>query len=418
MSITQNIPINDMVNNPIKNNPVKNAARIQSLDVIRGIAVLGILIMNITAHALPFEAYGNPLSYGVQTAADGYTWMISNLFANGTMRALFSILFGVSIILLTQNKETKAAQSFFLRRCLFLALFGLFHAHVMLFFGDILFSYAIIGMIVLFWRNMSLKKTYIIITLLVLFSLILFGFFAWAGANVPEATQGMALEIEKAKARSLAQIAAHSGTYFDAFRVNSGISIEMQTVALLFLFLDVAPLMLLGFILYRTGFITGEKSCGCYVKAIIIGLVIGTAVNGYLIYFSLERNFDMPAQMFFISIIGFSRIALSISFIAMVHIIMKMGILKPVINALASVGKMALSCYLGQSLIALILFNGFGFDLYNKFGRAELLIFVVGIWAILIIFSHFWLKSYKYGPAEWLWRSLSYGRKLSIRKES
>ena len=413
MSIAENIPANDMVNSP-----VKNAARIQSLDVIRGIAVLGILIMNIIAHALPFEAYGNPLSYGVQTAADGYAWIISNLFANGTMRSLFSILFGVSIILLTQNKEKKVAKRFFIRRCLFLALFGLFHAHVMLFFGDILFSYAIVGMVIFFWQDISIKTTYIIITLFILLSLILFGFFALVGANVPEAAQEMALEIARIKTLSLVQIIAHSGTYLDAFKVNSGISIEMQTINILFLFIDVAPLMLLGFNLYRTGFITGKKSCGCYVKAMIIGLVIGTAVNGYLIHFSLERNFDMPAQMFFMSIIDFSRIALSISFISMVHIIMKMGVLKSVINALASIGKMALSCYLAQSLIALILFNGFGFDLYNKFGRAELMIFVVGIWAILIIFSHFWLKSYKYGPAEWLWRSLSYGRKLSIRKES
>ena len=413
MSIAENIPANDMVNSP-----VKNAARIQSLDVIRGIAVLGILIMNIIAHALPFEAYGNPLSYGVQTAADGYAWIISNLFANGTMRSLFSILFGVSIILLTQNKEKKVAKRFFIRRCLFLALFGLFHAHVMLFFGDILFSYAIVGMVIFFWQDISIKTTYIIITLFILLSLILFGFFALVGANVPEAAQEMALEIARIKTLSLVQIIAHSGTYLDAFKVNSGISIEMQTINILFLFIDVAPLMLLGFNLYRTGFITGKKSCGCYVKAMIIGLVIGTAVNGYLIHFSLERNFDMPAQMFFMSIIDFSRIALSISFISMVHIIMKMGVLKSMVEALASVGKMALSCYLAQSLIALILFNGFGFDLYNKFGRAELMIFVVGIWAILIIFSHFWLKSYKYGPAEWLWRSLSYGRKLSIRKES
>jgi uncharacterized protein len=378
--------------------------------------------MNIVAHALPFEAYQVPLAYGVETVADSYTWIISHSFANGTFRALFSILFGVSIILLTQNKEDGPAEKFFLKRCLWLALIGLFHAHIMLFFGDILFAYAVVGMLVLFWRNMSNKKLYWVTGSFIFMKLLVFGGMGfmltlWMGYDLSAYQEMISEQTNTLHTGSIAQIAGHAGSYFEAMKVNSGMAFEMETIMLPFLFIDIPPLMLVGFILYRTGFITGEKSCGFYAITLLIGLVVGLGLNGALTYDYIESEFSMSSQMYYMSMNDITRTALAVSIISAVHVTLKMGILKFLTNGLANIGKMALTNYMMQSLIALILFNRFGFDLFMKFGRAELLYFVAGIWTFSFIFSHFWLKYYQYGPVEWLWRSLSYGRRLALKKD-
>ena len=129
--------------------------RIATLDIVRGVAVMGILAMNIVAFAMPFQAYMNPLAYGWETGADFVSWVVSFIFVDGKMRGLFSFLFGASMLLVIERAEAKGGQdaaSIHYRRMFWLLVFGLIHLYL-IWFGDILVGYALVGMIAWFFRN-------------------------------------------------------------------------------------------------------------------------------------------------------------------------------------------------------------------------------------------------------------------------
>ena len=143
------------------NAPVVSAQRISSLDVIRGVALLGILLMNITNFGLPF-AYFDPHNAGGADGLNFLTWQITSLFFEGTMRGLFSILFGAGVILMTSRAEARdpsvAVADIYFRRNLWLIAFGLIHAWLMLFTGDILYIYGIVGLFLFTFRHVAPRK--------------------------------------------------------------------------------------------------------------------------------------------------------------------------------------------------------------------------------------------------------------------
>lgn len=422
--------------------PISQTDRILSLDVMRGIVLCGILLMNINGYGLA-EAYVDPTASGGSTGLNLYTWMTMNLFFEGTMRALFSLLFGVGMFIFLDRLVKKGAgikvADVFFRRLTWLLVFGLIHGYLLLWVGEILYQYALMGFLVYSFRLMAPKK--LILTALILFSIgTVWNYFDYKGvekwvAGVEEAKQYQAegktltKELKEAKEswekmmekRSPKAIEEynekmHQG-YFGVVAHLAPTNFEFDTVwPYRSDVWDVLSMMLIGIALFRWGVLTGEKSVQFYGLMVLIGYVVGLAINYYEMRLVLDDNFSFLAFRKSEVTYYWGRIFIAMGHVGLIMLFCKSGIFNWLKSALASVGKMALTNYLMHSVICMIVFTGVGFSLFGKLQRYELLYVVFSIWIFQLILSPIWLQYFHYGPMEWLWRNLSYLKVHSIRK--
>lgn len=423
--------------------PLQDSERIQSLDVMRGIVLCGILLMNINGFGLA-ESYVDPTVSGGFTGLNLYTWIATNLFFEGTMRALFSLLFGVGMFiflerLLKKGAGIRAADVFF-RRLTWLLVFGLIHGYLLLWVGEILYQYALMGFLVYSFRSVVPKK--LILTALVLFSIgTVWSYFDYKGAEkwvagVEEAklyeSEGKELtkELKEAKEswekmqekRSPEAIAAynekmHQG-YFGVVAHLAPINFEFDTIwPYRSDVWDVLSMMLIGIALFRWGVLTGEKTVPFYGMMVLVGYTIGLAINYYELRIILDDNFSFLAFRKSEITYYWGRIFVAMGHVGLIMLFCKSKILVWLKSALASVGKMALTNYLMHSVICMFVFTGVGFGLFGQLERFELLYVVFSIWIFQLIISPIWLHYFQYGPMEWLWRNLSYQKIHPIRKE-
>lgn len=424
--------------------PLQEGERIQSLDVMRGIVLCGILLMNINGYGLA-EAYVDPTVSGGSNGFNLYTWMTANLLFEGTMRALFSLLFGVGMFifldrLLKKGAGIKAADVFF-RRLTWLLIFGLIHGYLLLWVGEILYQYALMGFLVYSFRSMAPKK--LIGTAIILFTIgTVWNYVDYKGAEkwvagVEEAklfeSEGKELtkELKEAKEswekmqekRSPDAIEEyneqmHKG-YFQVVAHLAPTNFEFDTVwPYRNDVWDVLSMMLIGIALFRWGVLTGEKSIRFYGLMVLIGYLVGLAVNYYELRIVLDANFSFLAFRKSEITYYWGRIFMSMGHVGVIMLFCKSDMLNWLKSALASVGKMALTNYLMHSVICMFVFTGVGFGLFGRLQRYELLYVVISIWIFQLILSPIWLRYFHYGPMEWLWRNLSYQKVHPIRKES
>ncbi|MCR9017082.1 DUF418 domain-containing protein [Aquiflexum gelatinilyticum] len=422
--------------------PIQTDERVTSLDVMRGIVLCGILIMNINGFGLAF-GYNDPSVLGGDTGLNLYTWMMSNLFFEGTMRALFSLLFGVGMFIFLDRLQKKGAginaADIYFRRISWLLVFGLIHGYLLLWVGEILYNYALMGFLVYSFRNMVPKKLmYIGLILMIVgtgwnyydyrqdekwFAKVEEADLALASGQEltkelneakdswekresktsPEATEKFIEEMQKGYFSVLAHLAPIN---YD-FNVNEPYRGDLW---------DVLSMMLIGIALFKWGILSGEKSSSVYWLMVGIGYPIGIAVNYY------EMKLVLDAQF---STLSFSESNLTYYwgrfFVAMGHVGLIMLFCKSPFfillkKSLAAVGKMALTNYLMHSVICMFVFTGVGFGLFGQLERFELLYVVISIWVFQLILSPIWLKYFHFGPVEWIWRSLSYMQKPPFRK--
>ena len=428
--------------NPSPLSPIQQAERIQSLDIMRGIVLCGILLMNINGFGLGF-AYNDPSIQGGDTGLNLYTWMMTNLFFEGTMRALFSLLFGVGMFIfldrLTKKGAGIKAADVFFRRLLWLLLFGLIHGYLLLWLGEILYQYALMGFLVYSFRSMAPKK--LILVALVLFCIgTTWNYFDYAKQKklvdqVEEANlqttagQELTKELKEAqeawkgqeKERSPEGIAEFNEGmqkgYFGAVAFLAPYNMEFDIVNPYRTDVwDVLSMMLIGIALFRWGFLTGEKPASQYWLMVLIGYAVGIAINYYEMQTILEAKFSILSFKQADITYYWGRIFISIGHIGLIMLFCKIGIFNWLKNGLAAVGKMALTNYLMHSVICMFIFTGVGFGLIGKLERYELLYVVLGIWIFQLILSPIWLRYFHYGPMEWFWRNLSYLKVHALRK--
>ncbi|HGY1165778.1 TPA: DUF418 domain-containing protein YeiB [Citrobacter braakii] len=367
-----------------------------TLDFIRGVAILGILLLNISAFGLPKAAYLNPAWYGNITLSDAWTWAVLDLFAQVKFLTLFALLFGAGLqMLLPRGKRW--IQS----RLTLLVLLGFIHG-LLLWDGDILLAYGLIGLIC--WRLIrdapsvqSLFNTGVLLYLVGIGVLLLLGVISGGETSRAWTPDASALLYEK------------------FWKINGGMEavsnrVDMLSNSLLALGAQygwqLAGMMLLGAALMRSGWLKGQYSLSHYRRTGALLVIIGMAINlpAIVAQWHLEwayrwcafllqapRELSAPFQT-----IGYA--ALMFGFWP------QLNRFKFVI-AIACVGRMALTNYLLQTLICTTLFYQFG--LFMKFDRLELLYFVIPVWAINLLFSVIWLRFYRQGPVEWLWRQLT-----------
>ena len=429
-----------MTDQPIYN-PTQNKSRIFSLDVLRGIALLGILLMNINGFGLGF-AYNDPTILGGDTGLNRYTWMASNLLFEGTMRGLFSLLFGVGMYifldrLMQKGAGIKAADIYF-RRITWLLVFGLIHGYLLLWVGEILYNYALMGFLVYSFRQMAPKK-------LMLAGIFLFCMGTlWNYTNyqkekdwfskvqqaevVLASGEKLSNELQEAKdswekresetsPEAMAKFTEEMGKgYFSVmvhlapiiydFNVHDPYKLDLW---------DVLSMMLIGIALFKWGFLSGEKPAYLYWLLVMIGYPIGIAINYYEMQLILEAQFS--ALSFSQSNVTYywGRFFVVMGHIGLIMLFCKYPILGWLKKSLAAVGKMALTNYMMHSVICMFVFTGAGFGLFGQLDRFELLYVVLAIWIFQLIASPIWLEFYQYGPMEWLWRSLSYQKKQNFK---
>ncbi len=422
---------------PAMSNPVPETpgARIEAIDVVRGFALLGILLLNVLAFGLPIGAYTNPTVDGALDGVDFGVFAVVELLFEGAMRVLFSMLFGAGVVILATGERARGAAIYY-RRQLLLLVIGLLDAFVLLWTGDILVSYALAGLILYLCRDWQPKTLFAAAALVFAYLAAVYGGIFVSLSILPEQAEKIqarlvagaeisaddrALLADWTELRHTFEPPAHvlarealkfQGDYPEAFAANAAEVIELYAVALPFvMFWDVLGCMLLGMALFKNGVLGGRRALRFYTLLAVAGFAVGLAVNAFELTMKVRSGYAL-AWVSGVPTISYDvgRVAMALGFLALVTIACLRGWMDGLRRGLAAAGRMALSNYILQSLFGLAIFHNLGLGLWNELARHQLYLVVCGEWAVMIWFSLWWLRRYRFGPLEWLWRSLTYGR--------
>jgi len=396
--------------------PVSVTERILFIDVLRGMALFGILAANMRAFVAPLDVYGN-IQIVFHSRADILGQAFVDLFFQGKFISIFSFLFGMGFAIQLSRADARGAKflSFYPRRLLALALFGLIHG-ILIWAGDILLTYALSGAILLLFRNRQQK------TLL-----------WWAGSlfALPLVVGSTFLTLyytrfrphwmnhkptDMAKIYGIIQIYAH-GTVRQILAQNW---VEWKGVLVSQLFAIYAVgLFLLGMWVWRSGIVQRLDEYRPVFKRVCAWCIpIGLVLNAFYAY---QNAVAPPDQVTFgIQVMGilhlFGAHILAAGYISGLALIFLNVNLRRFVAPFAAVGRMALSDYLMQSVVCTLFFYHYSTGLYGRIGPALALLPTVVLYSAQVVFSNWWLKHYRFGPMEWLWRGLTYGKFPSMRQ--
>ncbi|MGQ7830931.1 DUF418 domain-containing protein [Altererythrobacter sp. Z27] len=409
--------------------PVVGADRIGSLDFIRGLAVMGILAANIVAFGQPSSAYMFPDAFLVPSGDQGgWLWIAQFLLIDGKMRGLFTLLFGAGLYLFMERAWARGATRWLqARRLFFLLLFGLAH-FFLVWFGDILTYYALCGFIVLLclrWR----AKTQLVVGL----GGYILGALAYAAIFVPlhfiaDTPMGktaslteMRSGLEESKAKAFAEDEVEtglisSGDYsgFVAHRITEH-TFEPLANVLLFC-MESIPLMLIGVALYRLGFFGGGFERRDMIRWGWIGLAVGGAIHVAIALWARQVGFTYYGNL--AAFMGFSPLPRLFMVLGLAALLVAYspGWTGWLGQRIVAAGRAAFSNYLGTSIVMLFVFHGWALGLYGELNRPQLYLVVALAWVAMLAWSKPWLARFRYGPLEWLWRSLTYGKLFALRR--
>lgn len=449
----QRDPLHQSTANLSSSAPLAQSDRIEIIDSLRGIALLGILLMNIPGFGLPWSMYFNLNIRNEYTGPNYYTWWIVNGGFEGTMRAIFTMLFGAGSLLLLMRLEKKngalSGADIFYRRLIWLLLFGLINAFVLLWPGDILYSYALCGLFIFPFRN--IKPGW----------LLAFGIAFMLIYNMKETVRMYDGKLMRAKGEKVLALVKKDSTvkltddqqadkkkwegyldrtklenqqketdknikemqkgYFSIMGSLNAVNQRIQSKTFYHnYFWDTLCLFFIGMALFKWKVLTGERSKKFYWILTLLGYAIGIPLSYFFMTTMLDSRFDRTlwADIIKVDIYQEKRLFMGLGHIGVVMLLYKYKVLTWLLNLMARVGQMAFTNYLSQTIICVIIFYGFGFNLFGKMQRYELYYVVGGIWLFQIIFSYFWLKYFYFGPFEWVWRSLTYWKLQPMRRVS
>ena len=404
--------------------------RIDAIDILRGFALLGILLMNMSSYAMPTIAYFNPTVYGGNELWDRLVFSLSHIFADQKMMALFSMLFGASVMLVTGNMEKRGESplKFYYLRNFWLLIFGLIHS-IFIWNGDILVVYALCSFI-LYWLRHLPPKWQMGLGLFLFFIPSFFN--VWVSGTLPYLQEADWHYLESywqpAATAVTAEIDLYQGSYADqvVYRLNEDSALVpytdgqdlLEMSLLLEFFCRALGMMLVGMAFYSWGILSGKRSVNFYVNMALAGFGLGFPIVLLGLYQYTAHNWNAAYSLFLGRIPNHIATPLIASgYIALVMLWSRSDFLTNLRDRLAAVGRMALTNYIGQSLIATFIFYGFGLSLFGSVNRVQQLLLILFIWSIQILFSSWWLSRFQYGPLEWVWRCLSYWRWQPLLKK-
>lgn len=399
--------------------PVSLTERIVALDVLRGFAVLGILLINVQSFSMIGAAYLNPTANDKLDGAGFWVWAASFLLADQKFMTIFSILFGAGLVLMAGRTEARAGRPGWLnlRRQLVLLAFGMAHAYLV-WYGDILVAYALCGLVAFWFRKLS-PRALLLIGLLVFavpsaLNLMAQGSLPYWG---PEDVAEQMVTWQPSVETIAEETAAYRGSWSQQMEQRVEEAYFFQT----FLFLwwagwRAGGLMLVGMALFRIGFLSAEMPSWAYRRVAIVALPVGLAVVAAGIWRNVQAGFAFEYSMFFGTEFNYwGSLLVSLGYIAVMMLAVQGGWMVGLQQRLGAVGRMALTNYLTQSLLATFVFYGHGLGLFEAVPRLGQLGVVVAIWALQLAWSPWWLARFRFGPFEWLWRSLTYMKAQPMR---
>lgn len=428
--------------------PVREQERIVILDSLRGIAILGILLMNIPHFGLPSAVINDPSLLHEQGTINYTIWYMVSWIPEGTQRALFSMLFGAGILLFIGGKEKKGGgmmpADYFFRRQLWLMVFSLVDVFILLWYGDILLDYALLGMIMFAFRNLPPKRLLIGAAFCFVFMLarenrdlylkkekIHFGEIA-AAIDTTKTKLTFLQQEQLAAMNSFREkntveaklkereesIVRTTESYRTLYEYRTGEYLDTLVHYLFFGIWDVLLFMFLGMAFFKMGILTGQASVKTYVLMTVIGLGAGLVISYFRLQAIIDSKFDGYAytRTTVFSFYELSRTFRSIGFLGLIMLLFKSGVFKWFFALFRPVGQMAFTNYLMQSLICGLIFYGIGWGWYGRLERHEIYIVLAVVWLFQILYSHLWLHFFRFGPLEWAWRSLTYWKRQPMRR--
>ena len=437
--------------------------RLQLLDALRGLAALGILWRNIFVFGLPTVAFTLPEEWGLSTASNVFTWLFVVIFVDGTMRGLFSMLFGATAILIMARHERNPggvfAADLYFRRLMWLVAFGLVHGYLLLWPFDVLYVYGLLGMFLFVFRNMSGRALLAIALVLFAISSVKDGT-GWSleqasidaidakqaammtsspntdatetatpdsgiGTEADAASEGLArspgeltdleeavrIELEDLERLALAEIDERLAPYPDLLRTIAAETFQEQTT-LFFTdhVLDVGAMMFFGMAFFRLGAFSGRwsvrGSAAMAVAGLSGGLVLGFLIHGTTTLAGFEDWQIGTADAY---LYNARRLLLCIGLIGLFDVLLRRRAGAALLAPLAAVGRIPLTTYVGQTVICIVLFYGLGFGLFGAFEHHELLLIAFAINAVQIVLAVLWARTGRQGPLEALLRFLIRG---------
>ncbi|MEA3016402.1 MAG: uncharacterized protein QOI38_1124 [Sphingomonadales bacterium] len=425
------------------------APRIEVLDILRGLAILGILFMNINDMGQSFEASGSDIRHLGWGPADQIVWWIREIFGNGTARALLEMLFGAGMVILTERAAAAAEgrwtvmRQYYVRNIV-LFLFGVAHMLILLWPGDILHTYGLAALIVFLFRRLRPRWLIPIGLLLATLQLFAGGYFAY---YQPLQTQAQVARIEarqqagqaiSAGDRALLTKTARERREHAQHEAENGRTIAAEdrargpdgnfhswaahqwrvtferAEAEIFFVLEAATTMLIGCALFKLGILQGRRSRRFYLAMTLIGYAIGIAVRAWGAW-ETSRFVDGPMLIHVTS--EYARLAVTLGHVGLVNLLVMSAAGERALRPLVAAGRTALTIYIVQTLICLwILFPPFALGLYGQWSWAPLMLAALVIDLVLLWAANVYLRHYRIAPVEWAWRSLVEWRALPFRK--
>ena len=426
--------------------PVTKEDRIGTIDMVRGFALCGILLMNILGFSTDGSTFEKVIE-GPHNNADYITLGAIFTFFDGTMRGLFSMLFGAGMILFTLNKHERdtgpRVADYYYRRLLWLVLFGVFNAFVLLWQGDILFYYGLTGMLLYPFRKSAPK---LLITIGLLCFLINSGKTYWQWTEMKDKRiaylEVVAAEKENRKLTSKQEeakatwVEMEKGFKMDTARSNRNIRKMHSGYPTIFEYFipnnangeawgmyhgiwDFIGMMFIGMGLYYLGFFSNKISTSTYLMILMLGYTLGITI-GYVTFRDAVSQTDFTKYIDTYRVphwvlYDLRRLLISCGHAALLMLVYRSKLVPWLMRALANVGQMAFTNYLMQSIMCTLFFYGYGLDYYNKMRVHQVYYVVFAIWIIQLIWSSIWLRYFRFGPFEWVWRSLTYWKRQPMK---
>ncbi len=410
--------------------PVQQPERIQLVDILRGFALFGILLVNMALFTRPIQSLIFPIAPGTTWYNDLAEWLI-HFLGEGKFYSLFSLLFGLGLTLQMDRIERIGGRfaPLYLRRLLILLGIGIVHAFL-IWVGDILIVYALFGALLLLFRKAKprtlLTWAVILLAIPILFQAAVASLIE-LGRSVPESAQQIDKTFADVEANYRSDMERASQVYANGdFReITSQRASDYVNFMLLgglyTLGLSVLAMFLLGvYFGKRQIFQNLEANRPLFRKLLLWGLLLGVPANAIYATVIMSIPRFEPSWSFLLATLmhGIGAPMLCLAYISSIALLMGNPAWNQRLKTLAPVGQMALTNYLSQSIICTLIFYGYGLGLFGTFGAAQGIALTIVIYLIQIPISNWWMKRFRYGPAEWLWRSLTYWQIQPMRRDA
>ena len=399
--------------------PTSGSERIGLLDALRGLALLGIFLANIEWFTRPWQEFANGMAQGLSGLDHAAAWTV-HVFVNGKFWILFSLLFGLGFAVMMERAQASGRSArIYLRRLAVLFAIGIAHA-LLVWVGDILHSYAIAGLLLLGMREVRPRKQLAVGLALYLG---LCGLSLLAGASMlalpPGGTDAMAGELAESARAADAAAASYAGGGFagvTAQRLRDFSMLAWNNFGVVPMALGI---FLVGSWLFRSGRITDVAAHrGFFVRMAAWGLPLGLALTLWAAslatghpHGTVDGRYVMAAGLH-----GLGALPMTLGGVAALALAWQSRAGMRLLGALAPAGRMALTNYLLQSVVASLVFYGYGLAMWGRIGHAGLVLLVLAVFALQVLASRWWLARFRFGPLEWAWRWLAYGARPAMRK--